>query len=132
MPHLHRMSQTMFGLSGNVWLDLRERIHLGSQNGSQLAAFTCGTMVLLQLSKPQTQRFEKIKMYTSWRSQTAAEGSKGEQNTSTNANIKKKMLMLNVSPIRQPAGFVSVPDDYMEKALLAICTIAILFFLPRK
>lgn len=45
MPHLHHMSQTMFGLSGNVWPDLRERIQLGSHSRSQLTSFIFGTMV---------------------------------------------------------------------------------------
>lgn len=61
MPHLHNMSQTMFALSGNAWLDLRERIHPGSCISSQLTSFTYSTMVIFSLTKPQTQRFEKIK-----------------------------------------------------------------------
>lgn len=39
------MSQTMFGLGGNVWLDLRGGIHPGGRGGSQLTSFTCATMV---------------------------------------------------------------------------------------
>lgn len=65
MPHLHYMSQTMFGLSGNVRPDLRGRIHPGSGSGSQLTSFTCGTMVYFKHPSRKPRGFGwKKKSYT--------------------------------------------------------------------
>lgn len=56
MPHLHYMSQAMFGPSGNVWLDLRERIHAVDHRWplshvAQWSRFNCPSLKLRGLTK---------------------------------------------------------------------------------